>query len=380
MSKQVLLLLFLFSCNASKQDNVESYHETPDIEFREFLSPVDTLSFQLDDRTNFTTRCLKYVPEVESIFFLNEFENAIYGYSINDYSLDTIIRFEKEGPKGVGKVRFFHFAASDSLWIYSEQFRRVYLSHLDSISFSLDVSSHDNIPIIGWAEPHTTSPMTTLGNHLYLPTLRLDDSTFRNILSINVQTQEFKKVVPHPEVYSESIGGWGPQMQMYYFTTNPGNNQLIFSFPAKHTLMVYTIDGSLLKEVYAGSQYFDAIESPFEPGELNELSPTQVLSEFFTSSSFGPLYYDSFHHRYYRFAFRPNSPERISSSDYFTRADRPASIIILDEDFKILGESDIDLYRMLYGQVFVTSGGLHVGMVDDDENTMNFVRFELRVQ
>lgn len=365
------------SCS-NRVEIVESRISSPPLSLQESLVPTDTIAFPLDSRTNFLTNNILYRADNNSVVFLNEFENAIYSYSLETLGLLNIQKYELEGPNGVGKIDFFQYQSEDSIWVYSGELRQLSLIVKDTVYKRIDISAHPNVPLMGWAEPQTTRPIFIEKNLAYIPTIRTNDSLFQNIIVWNLLDNSVKKIIPSPKLYFEGVELWGTHFQWYYYTLNSTTGQLVFSFPALHTLRVYDLFGENMMEPYAGSKYFDYIRSPFSPGDFANLKARERLNRFLLQPSFGAVLFDPFNGRYYRYAKQANTHDRVQSSDNTLRKGRPKSIVILNENFEKVGESDVIFPNAVLNQVFIAPDGLYIAIVDDNENTMTFVKHTLR--
>jgi hypothetical protein len=150
------------------------------------------------------------------------------------------------------------------------------------------------------------------------------------LLNIDLKNSHFTTHFDFPEKYKNNI--YSPNYSNVYFTFNDEDELFVMSYPADSRLYLESFDNSEVI-VDAESKYFNQIE-PMKENDMREDFMTYT-KHYLTNFSFGPIYFDKYKNIYYRFVEHP-----ISEADFDNRNwSKTCSIVILDNNFNIIGES-----------------------------------------
>ena len=151
----------------------------------------------------------------------------------------------------------------------------------------------------------------------------------------------------------------------------------IYSFYVDEDILVASIDHADVKRIKVKSKYID---TPDEEQPLNAKNGPQLNLEL---ARYGDMIYDPYREVYYRFAY-PKT-ELDSKVNWWGKAvygRKKFSVIILDKDFQIMGETLFP--EAVYNPyvAFVEKEGLYISRdyqmnFDQSEDFMTFERFEL---
>lgn len=170
-----------------------------------------------------------------------------------------------------------------------------------------------------------------------------------------------------PDIYRHHLYGY--QFLDYNFTFN-NHGRFVLSFPAD-TLLYETDLAGYNKSYYAKSQYqqFD-----IDPVAKEDLKENAGMKAYVTRDSYGPVYFDPVKKYYLRLA-----KQKITEQEFITKSrKRKQTVLIFNEDFKIIGESEIPNDISL-DSIFPGPGGYLYARVNvADDYALNFVRFEIR--
>ena len=158
--------------------------------------------------------------------------------------------------------------------------------------------------------------------------------------------------------------------------TYDGKN-FIYSFYVDEDILVTSIDHAEVKRIKAKSRYID---SPDEEQPLNVQKGPQLNLEL---ARYGDLKYDPYREVYYRFAYpKTELDDKINWMGKAVYGRKKFSVIILDKDFQIIGETLFP--EAIYNPYasFVSKEGLYISRdyqmnYDQSEDFMTFELFKL---
>lgn len=107
------------------------------------------------------------------------------------------------------------------------------------------------------------------------------------------------------------------------------------------------------------------------------------MKDLCENPKYGNLYYDNYRHVYYRLAYPGDElPFKENYKDLYAYGRRKFSIIILDKDFNIIGETLFPEYIYNPTAMFICEDGVYISDSHFknpayDEDRLSFVRFEL---
>jgi hypothetical protein len=130
--------------------------------------------------------------------------------------------------------------------------------------------------------------------------------------------------------------------------------------------------GNINKSYYAGSSYF---KEPIPLKKLDEADDHEIVSGYFSG-----IKYDRFRKMYYRLAVHPI--ELLAANNQKNHyEDKRISVIILDRNFKKIGESILPEKLHLYTTWFVAEDGIYISNHNRNneslsENAISFTIYE----
>jgi len=151
-------------------------------------------------------------------------------------------------------------------------------------------------------------------------------------VAINMNTKEEKKLpfdypdYPGSEVKLKRYG-----MEASYSRCYDGQ-RFIYSFHYDENIYVATPEHDSIRKVSVKSKYFDKVQLP------DEL--TASPEDFCVNAWYNNLLYDPYREVYYRIAYPPSTLDKgVRPMELVQFGRKNFSIIILDKDFRILGET-----------------------------------------
>ena len=183
------------------------------------------------------------------------------------------------------------------------------------------------------------------------------------------------RFLPYPEIYSDFYGEL--LMRTPYSAYNDDKSLIAVSFPADDNIHVLNLDTKVTYVYHAGSKYRCKKTKPLGKGRLGGLtvSPEKEIEYFREITSYGNILYDRWNNVYYRIVEKSTPMPGVNLSNKAKKL----AVMILDENFRTIGESDIteEAFSCFRYTVFVSQAGLHIQRLTD-ENELTFAVYSLK--
>ena len=226
------------------------------------------------------------------------------------------------------------------------------------------------------------SQMVFIGNNLYIPqtiNLRLGDKAIaeRPIKVVIDTAENIIKALPmrFPPLISckdfGTVGAFGAEYSCCY-----DGNKFIYSFNADEDLYLTSIEHRSVEKKKAKSKYIENV-TVFRSNEENFQKMVKAQCEH---ASYGKILYDKYRNVYYRFVYPPCEIDDYTG-DYveLLRSGRKNfSIMILDENLNILGETFFPAYIYNSNLSFILEDGLYISLnhIKNPEYSDDILRFQ----
>lgn len=299
--------------------------------------------------------------------FLNQYAGAIYCY---DYETGTFIkklitggREQQINPQG------YHIKSMDSVYVFNRSNLELVLQNENGqIRNRISLIGNRNIRKDKWMLNYpqysiqTAIPFIEKNGVLILPGQfpnTISDSLqqkFRFVASVNLNNNQVSYSHQYPEVLYNSRYNWPGQAFTEVFADLHGDgDQLVFSFPVSHELYIAGLHSDRYTKVYAGSNRAGTIHSV--QSEKRRVPRTMEAAAFINNDMYGAIKYDPYRKLYYRL-LRAAVPGEVVETAV---KQKPAVVIILDEHFRYLGETELGTWGEWNLQnFFVTREGLNI--------------------
>ena len=363
-----VLFIILFGCRNGNPT---------EIEYTCKLELSEDKIFHLDSETSQMTNIIQLFTENDTIFFsfANEYDNSIVIYDYLSGNFISKLKFDKEGSDGVGNFTSYYYHSNDSIFIFYQWYGKLFIldkqtRKYDELDFNIpSYSSKElNPPSI---YPLTRAPIRKISNFLVCTGVQSSDDNkqFRpSTVLYDFYTNEIRFANNLPDIYMNK--SWGNLFAYKYACTTFNNNTMVLSYGADHYITVYNIEKDENKSFYAGTKHYSEIK----PSRLQ--SNTNFEDEdihYMNNLCYRNILFDEYRNIYYRFVFLPHP--NYDREDRYLR--RPFSVIILDSDFNIIGETLLPEFEYLIAQTFVSPDGLHVQVMSDNDDFMVFKTFKI---
>lgn len=367
------ILLLAFACNnntGEKSDN--DVTEDP----LELVVSAEKI-FHLNDSTAPTSTCFQFVPELNNYLMLNEFTNEIIFYDYDNGSIVNKIHFPAQGPNGIGKKGLsFLYANKDSIFISNSWQNKIFLFD--------EKGTYKNSYLLereGIEEGFMTGKdnlIFLMNGTLYIPAgitgALLDDNTaLKNFYKLDLTTGVFSKDYNRPDTYNK--GNWGANcmMELSYSTINRKDNFIIRSIPVDADIYVYQND-QLVEKHQVKSKYFDEVP-PMSLNRDKEMDWKKSVVYDYSTSHYYNIIYDEYRDVYYRLTLLGNTIDEISNPEI--QYDQEFTIMVLDNKFKVLGETKFQRNKYLVYNTFVNENGLHIQLNPKNYTNENQMEFKV---
>lgn len=266
----------------------------------------------------------------------------IFTFSLDDRKLVEVIEPNVTGPNSMETTNPIDgiYPTGDGAFIYVNQM----LNHI----YRVDSNSAYLLSDLSEAEFY-------FGTSFFARSLKVSDNYFfsithspitplrgkKSVLQYNDASKSYKEVISYPDVYYDNYFGATPYLYWPSVIFNSKEEVYVVSYPVTGFIHVYDENLKFVKKVNAASSLIGSLKPLIENFDYNKdmLPDWKMDRSYFTSSPYyAGLQYDAVNQLYYRLARVPVSEDVESGYTH--------SYVVLNEDFKMLGEVKIpDYYR-----------------------------------
>ena len=388
MNRTLLFISFFFiltlvSCQPSKNNNGKRQNEVE-------LVAEKQLVFPLDEQTYYLSKSMFQFEEngKEYLHFENT-RKSLYNiviFDIENRQIAKQIPLHKTGPNGLPAV-FGSRPSPGAQYILVAQNN---ISRISSINDKGEVIRNYN-----FQTPESQFTSLHLGSYYNTPGFVKDSCLFLKIgipkpdmkredwpkthmfASLDLRTGKVKWVpIFYPPIFKEEYenidGGYG-----FSYDYNYKENRLICGFFGYDSLMV-TDDLKHIRWYNAKSRYLKSMK----PKLGNAMAGINSIIEFCETPKYWHIMYDKYRNVYYRFAEMPYKLAP-NESPYDEPKGKEFSVIVLNADFEIIGETRFPGKKYFYKMSFVGKEGLYISENNlenpqFDENKLVFTCFKIK--
>lgn len=375
-----IILLTLMACKRQKSEEAVSPSDLYELSSTEKMK-----SFALDSETRYNGFYL-YVFEdggKEYLSFLNYRTNQLLFYDVRTCDFLFKVDLDSEGPNGVTTLSGY----------YIQDFNNIYVSsyaYPGLMKVDTNKCIVQKIPYGKTDEGYQVVPSYTPSSHPYVPPVQIGDKLYitqtmanhiypseKTPVSVAIDTVS-KECCLLPFTYGDVFTKEQMENAQSACSRIWDGKHFIYSFQMSPDVFVTTEDHQQVKRVHIPSKYIEAIS--FNPLPRDQKKGPKASLEV---ARYGDLVYDPYRKVYYRFAYP--AVELADEVDWLGRAvygRKKCSIIILDEDFSIKGETLLpeEVYNTYV--YFINKDGLYISKdyqmnYDQSEDFMTFELFDL---
>jgi len=373
--------IFLFGCSSNKseskisEENIETHKLTS---FKDLTIHLDTLT----DPWKIHYFLFNHNSQ-KKLFLLSTLDNSLQVYNWKQGKLISKKILPKEGPDGVGVASSFFVKTTDSIFVLSSyQFQ---LSLIDSDykvlkRYSLLNSPNGKAKIGEGMFPiaKQSSSFGSFKGHIIIagyPFIDRSDEAFyskgKSSLILDIKSGEFNYLTAVPTTYYARFKAGNKILAQQIFssvTFNYEKEQMIISHLTEPFVEVVDLKTNKLNNLYASSESISEIL-----WAKKSIENKDEFKYFLKQPYFSGIYYDKYRKVYYRILELPNFDKK---DNYDKQPWTKPVVIILDEDFKKIGETILPKGYSL-SSLIITEDGPYFRKYVDSEDTIVFTLFKL---
>lgn len=356
-------ILISFSCK-NRSESITDYSLIPS---------NANISFPLNSNVKQLIKTLQYYKDEdgkEYLTFQNDKEPEILFYDIKTEKIIKSLTFNTEGPNNVG---------SGFIGYYIKNMDEIYLTRMDNNEIiqinsqgailkriSYQETNDGALTVPSFSTTFSYTPIVFLDNKMYLsqginytqyneqmydksPITLVVDTTNQSVQAVPFT---FPAIVPVKKVIrNETLG-----TEFFYSRDFDGNN-FVYSFAFDENIYITSKDHESVKLINAKSKYIKQVKTlASRPAEFQD-----GIRKWSEIAMYGNLIYDRYRKVYYRVSYPETEIEKNENfPDIWQFGRKLFSIIILDKDFNIIGETLFPEYIYISTLMFVREDGLYI--------------------
>lgn len=321
--------------------------------------------------------------------FQNLPKSEILIYSMDSQSLVKRLCINTEGDNSVvGGFGGYYIADMEHIFIPSIYVSTIFVvDTAGTVKQKINYEKTKDDQLLKPFMPSDKSQMVFMGNDLYIPqtiNLRLGDkaiekSPIKVVLdtienTIEALPMRFPPLVSYKDF--GTAGAFGADYSCCY-----DGNRFIYSFDADEDLYLTSSAHEKVEKKKAKSKYIDAV-TVFRS---NDDDFQRMIKAQCEHASYGKILYDKYRDVYYRFAYSSGAIDDYSGDylDLFRSGRKSFSIMILDNELNIVGETSFPAYTYNSNLTFIIEDGLYISLShiknpDYSDDILRFQKLELK--
>ncbi len=355
----------------------KSYQKAENPETKYELTISNSLDFELNNSKTAYTRGVQVYPtdDPKYLLFFHSTGNYISIYDLKTEELANEIHFEFEGPKRVPRsINYAYTHNFDSIFLFDPLPQQIYL--VDSAGNNIDQFDLQLEDMMHYTYPDGIHPALFKKGKLFLPTypspMENATSSDYGMIEFDIDRKAFGTQYNLSEKYDE--GFWDKHSyRKTVFTYNEDTDAIIMSFPNDEYIYVTDAQGNKIKH-FAGSSEMKTLKPLANELYSDDGKTFRMQAE---QGFYSGLKYDRWRKVYYRFAYNP-----IGKFADRTTLGKNASIIIINNEFEVIGESPINAKKYSFGINFINEDGLYFfnnyQYEKEDDSQFSFDLFKLK--
>ncbi|MDR2968422.1 MAG: DUF4221 domain-containing protein [Tannerellaceae bacterium] len=375
------IILLLAACTDSRKEVKNRYYGKL-IETKQLISSGEKRFF-LDTETKAKPPYIQVFTDKEGdrlLTFLNPRTNSIYFYNYSDTTCIKRIVFEREGANAVLSAAAYYIYSPDSIYLFNRPGMEIVLANSAGQVCNRLTLMDINDKEWGMHNPQymfsTVVPLMMRGSSLLLPGMApfpeilADRENFHFTACLNLKPDQVEYRHTYPEeLFGEGYNWGGDLLQLPYPAATPDGN-MVHSFPCSHDLYISDRNGDVIEKTYGGGNKVKTIR-PIDHKPVN--TPDELIYMCYMEQDlYAAILHDPFRKLYYRYCLHG-----IADATVTTPIDsKPLTIIVMDEDFQYLGETEIGTGREWnWTNSFVTEEGLNIERIGTSEEDDDYLTF-----
>ena len=281
----------------------------------------------------------------EFIYFLDNYKNNVYYFNTNSHELVKTKSIDNEGPNGIKPSTQNHLIAYnfDKYYIYEIKSKKLFSFENDSIVNSIDFNFLYEKRLQGkvdnWFSPVIPENLILRDSKLYftlsnqLSRITKDEAkAYYNYAELDLPSHEVRVFHKTPNIYWK--GNWGASSAVHttlFHCYNEDEDCFVLGFSGDPDIYQLKVKSDVIEKHSGKSKLIGDIK----PTIKDNKNKKEVRRFSSLTPHYGPLYYDPYRGKYLRVV-----SHGVSEDEYNRGIARKGfSILILDKDFKPIGET-----------------------------------------
>jgi hypothetical protein len=259
-------------------------------------------------------------------------------------------------------VEGLYYHNKDSIFVFQSQVLSIININGDRIlldSINQQEESQMTLSNIGDATPiYYDSNNHTLNIPQYCSGCTFHESKYYKEpiqVGFNILTKQYKEYpITYPKLYWDAYYGFAKHSHRVVRDSND-----IFTFSSDPNIYIFNRYSNEIKVKNARSKYHTTEIECLDLKYKNDSN--KKLKHLALSAAYLRLFWDPYKKLYYRF-FSKNQAEKNSDGSYNSYRDKSVCLMVLDSDFNIIDEIELERYKYLYHKSFVSEKGFHISI------------------
>lgn len=367
----ISLLLACSGCmQHSGTTDIEYLYIEPDYGKVDIAPTGDSIAFPLDETTYNKIKNFNLFTDVHNEKFISFYDKR--SISINIYHFASKKKVARMELKNL-----FSKLEAKKISAYVHNFDSIFINTskglvlIDSTGKKLQSIKFLKHPKYAWAEFEITAPPFFSDGHLYTSVSpyvnaksRSAIKNWRIIYDFDLRQGTAQLLYRLPPAYNHQLDG-----RIYfnhsYCINDKGHFVLSFAIDS----CIYETDLQEYHKAYLGKSHRH--KDPITMGSEKADSTFRLkYKKFFSNDTYSSIYYDPYKKRYLRMMYGKLSKAELAAGE----KTKKLSMIIFNEHFKIIGESDIPAGISTSAMFFSPDGKIYARVNVNDPNQLQFVR------
>ncbi|MGW8121384.1 DUF4221 family protein [Roseivirga echinicomitans] len=307
----------------------------------------------------------------KTILSIDIVSNGLLAYDYESGVLIEKIDLPKAGPESTkGKVIGFQALSRDSLFVVDAAL------NVSLFDFDGKLKSQMSVLSTPTDQPqfrHNAIPAIYRDGELIIENYPIINPQRNMKIILDIKDSSVRQTTPIPNEFLDGFYGLG-DFGYYSFIVNEDSERLVYNFPNLDSLYSWTYDMQSLEKIYAGSKLFN---HPIKPiADISKAVPNaeELSRRPFRRPIYSMLFYDKNEKMYYRLVGKPIPESVLDLKDPIKSQTRKYSVLVLDSDFKWLGEFNLPDYEYIINteMTFFNDQGIHFQKESIDEDIALF--------
>lgn len=374
-----MIIILSFSCNDINKKPQASY----------ILKKTEKrLLYHLDGNTRpFILALFPYKDTngKEYLTFQSQGQNKLFFYDMNSGKLEFTIKPAVMVANGIGDFLGYYIHNIDSIYLTVEGSKEIILINRDAIvkdRFQYGRTSNGILLCQFYSTSFAYQPIVMLGNKMYIIS-GCNRLAPQNPISAVIDVNN-KSVYALPFSYPYFAGANNKQKRAgveTFFSRCFNGEHFVYSFHYDENIYIASIKHDFIRQVKVKSRFIDKVVLPDDYDRTKGLSLS--LKKFCEEPNYGNMFFDKYRNVYYRIAYpRTKIEDEINPINVWQFGRKMFSIIILDKDFNIIGETVFPKYTYNSKLIFIKEDGLYISDNHSEnsnfsDDVLSFRRFDL---